>query len=370
MSNLLQNFLLDNFMPPKGDSGSLNSKPRIKFIDLAKGICIILVVMVHSDVDCYLPNFQALRMPLYFVLSGLFFRDYGGFSNLAERKLNKLLTPFVFFFILSFFLSWIGMTFLTDKGLSFSRLLDPLFSKGLVNGALWFLLCLFWCNLMYYFINRIRQNALRLCVIVMLAVVGFTLSDKGCMLPLYLNSSLVALPFFYFGVLLGKTDFLYPNKYDRLTLLFALLFLIGAYLLFYFFESPVITVSFVTWRGNLILAYANSCLMVMGVLLLCKMVSWAPVFSYMGRYSIIILVIHTPIVGYITYALRFVGLADNKWIPFGLTLLVCWLLIPVIRKHLPYVTAQKDWFAFSKFSRILPPPVLTNVNLILAPVSI
>ena len=368
MSNIFQNFITDNFAPPKRDSG--NKKPRIEFIDLAKGICIILVVMVHSDVECHLPNFQALRMPLYFVLSGLFFRDYGGFFNLTERKINKLLTPFVFFYVLSFFLSWIGMTLFTDKGLSLSRLWDPLFSKALVNGALWFLLCLFWCNLIYYFIQRIRQNALRLCIILMLAVAGFTLSDAGCILPLYFNSSLVALPFFYFGVLLGATDFLFPDRHDRLTLLIALLFISGAYFLYFIFESPVITLSFVIWRGNLILAYVNSILMVMGALLLCKIVSWLPILSYMGRYSIIILVIHTPIVGYITYALRIVGLADNKWIPFGLTLVVCWLLIPVFRMHLPYVTAQKDWFTFSGQGRILPPPALNSVNTTLVLVSI
>lgn len=352
----LKKFVKDNFVASKTNANSLNKKPRIEFIDLAKGICIVLVVMVHSDVGWHIPNFQALRMPLYFVLSGLFFRDYGGFFNLTERKLNKLLTPFVFFYIASFAISWIGMSLFSDKELSMSRFWDPLFSKALVNGALWFLLCLFWCNLLYYFIQLIRQNALRVLVVVLLVAVGFSLSDKGCVLPLYLNSSLVALPFFYFGALLGSTEFLYPNKYDRLTPLFAVLFLIGAYSLYFIFEAPVITLAFVTWNSNLILAYVNSILMVMGALLLCKVVSWLPILSYMGRYSIIILVIHTPIVGYITYALRFLGLSGYRWIPFFLTLIVCWLLIPVFRKHLPYVTAQKDWFNFSKIGFILPPP--------------
>lgn len=107
-------FVKDNFVASKTNANSLNKKPRIEFIDLAKGICIVLVVMVHSDVGWHIPNFQALRMPLYFVLSGLFFRDYGGFFNLTERKLNKLLTPFVFFYIVSFALSWIGMSLFSD----------------------------------------------------------------------------------------------------------------------------------------------------------------------------------------------------------------------------------------------------------------
>lgn len=65
-------FLKENFTGPARLSKAADSKHRIEFIDLAKGICIILVVMVHSDLPFSVPNFQALRMPLYFVLSGLF----------------------------------------------------------------------------------------------------------------------------------------------------------------------------------------------------------------------------------------------------------------------------------------------------------
>ncbi|MDE7381406.1 MAG: acyltransferase family protein, partial [Muribaculaceae bacterium] len=87
----MRKFLQENFIRPrKSDS----EKPRIEFIDLAKGFCIILVVIFHSGVELNIPNFNALRMPLYFVLSGLFFRDYGDFIHLLKRKINKLLIPF------------------------------------------------------------------------------------------------------------------------------------------------------------------------------------------------------------------------------------------------------------------------------------
>lgn len=77
---------------------------RIEFLDLAKGICIILVVLYHTtrfyDLNMPAANFfKAFRMPLYFFLSGVFFKTYEGFFSFAKRKVNKLLVPFTFWYI-------------------------------------------------------------------------------------------------------------------------------------------------------------------------------------------------------------------------------------------------------------------------------
>ena len=47
---------------------------RIEFVDLAKGICILLVVLLHVFGDMsgvVIKIMNLFRMPLYFVLSGL-----------------------------------------------------------------------------------------------------------------------------------------------------------------------------------------------------------------------------------------------------------------------------------------------------------
>ena len=80
------------------------AKPRIEFIDLAKGFCILLVVFHHLQsttethflIDQYT---MACRMPLYFFLSGLFFKPYENFKGFLLRKTNKLLIPFLFFYL-------------------------------------------------------------------------------------------------------------------------------------------------------------------------------------------------------------------------------------------------------------------------------
>ena len=68
----------DRVLTEKGESlpGCGAGSGRIKFVDTAKGICILLVVMYHAGlVDNDTPCLSMLRMPFYFTLSGLFFID-------------------------------------------------------------------------------------------------------------------------------------------------------------------------------------------------------------------------------------------------------------------------------------------------------
>lgn len=67
-------FLKSSISKPK-----LNENKRIDWIDLAKGLCICLVVLHHLSWDLAGSTLMIqIRMPLYFILSGIFFKDYGG----------------------------------------------------------------------------------------------------------------------------------------------------------------------------------------------------------------------------------------------------------------------------------------------------
>lgn len=93
-----------------------NSKKRLEYVDLMKGICITLVVATHCGVCIphYLPlGFEInmalinIRMPLYFSLSGFFFKEYMSFSDFVVRKVNKLIVPYVFFAIFPYALLFV-----------------------------------------------------------------------------------------------------------------------------------------------------------------------------------------------------------------------------------------------------------------------
>ena len=75
------------------------SAKRIEFVDLTKGFCICLVVLLHVFGESGGTAFNTLNlfmMPLYFILSGLVFKQYSGFQEFFKKKTNKLLIPFLF----------------------------------------------------------------------------------------------------------------------------------------------------------------------------------------------------------------------------------------------------------------------------------
>ena len=131
------------------------TKQRIQYIDLAKGFCILLVVASHilAFYRTQLPYDSVLkcfRMPLYFFLSGVFFKQYENFGGFVKRKINKLLIPFLFFYVtLGIILPWALYQWCGIKLLSYNPRFDFLQNLAQVwtletfpNAAIWFLMCL------------------------------------------------------------------------------------------------------------------------------------------------------------------------------------------------------------------------------------
>ena len=122
-------------------------KKRLEFIDLAKGFCILLVVFNHIhktfDTQFLLDDcFKMFRMPLYFFLSGLFFKRYEGVLGFMKRKINKLLIPFVFFFLLTSFLIPSIISMLSGNNFKIELLWSFVSPEFFPNFPIWFLLCL------------------------------------------------------------------------------------------------------------------------------------------------------------------------------------------------------------------------------------
>lgn len=140
------------------------SQKRIEFIDLAKGICIILVVLGHCGIPINIPGLEIVRMPLYFILSGLFFKDYGGGLNFLIKKTNKILVPFIFFYCAGC-LAYYGIKLLAPELLvtDANGILDIFNNRQFFNGPIWFLLCLFWCNIIFCQITlNVKKDSMRI----------------------------------------------------------------------------------------------------------------------------------------------------------------------------------------------------------------
>ncbi len=279
-------------------------KNRVEFFDLAKGICILLVVIFHiaQHYKLELPAsdmLKSMRLPLYFFLSGCFFKIYNGFWDFLKRKTNKLLIPFIFWFLLSslllpLVLARCGMV-LFPKFLSVKDILIGFVYGRFPNPAIWFLLCLFWVNIMFYVISIIAKwfkNTLSAIIVlsVLTGLVGVTLGAFSIRIPFFIDSAFTSLPFFIFGYLLYRySPIVQPNKYDKwIPLILAVL------LLFMYFFSPHYSLKFNQPVNYYLSVFIYLCGFAgaLSIVILSKWIKRLSIFNYWGRYSIMILVSH------------------------------------------------------------------------------
>lgn len=382
---------------------------RIDFVDLAKGICILLVVLYHINLPLpFMEMTSCFRMPLYFILSGLFFKDYGGFKYFFVKKTNKLAIPWFFFytfyvaffplyFILSgvFFKDYSGLKyFYFNKNYKLAipsaffytfgaavlailiyiafpfRYEEPLSDIGhflsfyyedphRLPVSIWFLLCLFILNLLFYVVfaasKRIstlfsNTSSSRPFVISLISIsliigcFGYYLNVVHVNLYMHVDSALTVMPFFCFGFLLRKyTNVLYPNRFDK----YNFLFIIIAFLLIYAIGHFKSSYRYNSYQVSLVILYFTGIIGTVAILFIAKYIKKLPIISYIGRYSIIVLCTHEFIIITTRTLLNATHLDINDFLRLIVILTIVIaietiIVIPFMIKFLPHVTAQKD----------------------------
>lgn len=327
---------------------------RIEFIDLTKGLCIILVVMLHVGgafegltTGLVLSSFT---MPLYFFVSGLFFKSYEGFGGFLVRKTDKLLVPFLVFYVGSFLLMYSVSKLLPGTfrlPVRWSELLLVFRGHELIrfNPPIWFLVALFNCNILFYIVHYLRNRHLGLmfAVTMLIGITGFWLGRQRIELPFYIDVAMTALPFYFAGFWIRRYNFfLFPHhRFDKLIPLLILLAVVTMY-----FTAAPLGMRTNSYPGNIVHVYLAAFAGIFAIMLLCKKIRKAGIVSYLGRYSIITLSIHGPLLFFFRPIIS--RLLADGWaasvVLLLLTLSVCLLLTPVIVWLMPQFVAQKDLF--------------------------
>lgn len=326
------------------------TKQRLPFVDLLKGICIILIVGNHISEEIFPGQtnamLQSFRVPLYYFLSGLFFKDYGSFGEILRRKTNNILVPFVFFFLLACILSIFccEILHLDDKGIitdswEWSYLLDPFTIREYHYGpVLWFLPSLFECCLIYYLLQRYATHIIVYSAIILLSLFGMACPRLGIYLPFMLDAAFIGLPFFALGVFFKQHGALNKSKYDKLGLI-----LFIPMIVFLYFFSDKISILHQRYPDYFTL-YGVSLVAITIMFLFAKNFGKVPIISYFGRYSIIILGTHTLIL--VPLRLVFYRLfGEQYWVYWAILAVIMTLeliIIPVMIRLFPHFTAQKE----------------------------
>ena len=329
---------------------------RIEFVDLAKGLCISLVVMYHVfglSSGKYLDIINLFRMPLYFVLSGIFFKPSYGFKVFLKKKINKLLIPFLITLAAisvpgAFLLDYIQhkptdiWDFLPDNHLHI-----PIY----ISIASWFLLCLFNLNMLFFALFKIckgKMMAMAVCACCMGAA-GYVFGKEGIILPLWLDSTMTAAPFFMAGIFIkNSTSILEENYNSRLTRIatVALLLLLAVHAIDVSPEKATLSYKDNVFSINMASLYLGGMCGFLLIFIISKYLERLPIFSYIGRYSIVVLITHQIYLFILRNVLYQLGMPqDNIYLNIAVFILIILLELPTIKygiKYCPYWFAQKD----------------------------
>ena len=189
-------------------------KQRTHYIDIARGIAIVLVVIGHG-ISEYSLGFTGLEkviysfhMPLFFVISGLVFRIKDGetLGTFAKKRAKGLMLPYLLFAGLIFLSHLAEKMVLGADSTFFKTLKTPsgilntvLLTTKSVFSNLWFLPCMLVAQIILFALLKYCKNkwlAAVLCTAPALIIIF--LSPK-ISLPLCLETALVSVAFLYLG---------------------------------------------------------------------------------------------------------------------------------------------------------------------------
>ncbi|HAV77440.1 MAG TPA: hypothetical protein DCX53_08805 [Anaerolineae bacterium] len=303
---------------------------RIEYIDIARGIGILLVVLAHNDFG-YVSEFgrkliYSFHMPLFFFLSGYFLNVSLPFIEFLKKRFNSLLKPYLFTIFLIYFVSvsFNGMSFQT----ALQRIIKSLYGAGYYIDwvQLWFLPHLFAVSLYAFVFFAIvgRWNIRYVRWIVLVLTLGISSLFLKDFYPFNLSIfgkgyELFGLPFSIDLVLLSGFFFILGSEvrqastektFENIPLLIASGIAMVA--LVYFFDalSDFNTRTFESYFINTLEAVIG----ILFVLCLSRQIELrtkrlASLFKYFGQISLFILLFHVPIQGF--WGQRINGVTDN-----------------------------------------------------------
>ena len=179
----------------------MDTKNRIHYVDAAKAIAIILVIIGHCYWISAIPKLGNLiysfHMPLFFIVSGFFLKNLT-VKNAIEKYAKAYLWPYLMIGLLIILVGfvkclvqedpWYNLVYINIVkiiwGSNFES--DILFGNIPHIGPSWFLLALFWGCIAFTVLNKIKDRVVQICLLALAASFSVC-SSKIIKMPLSLQ---------------------------------------------------------------------------------------------------------------------------------------------------------------------------------------
>lgn len=265
-------------------------KERLAFIDVAKSLAMIAVVIGHtiSPKNIISEWLYLWHLPMFFFTAGLCFNiNKYQFLSLLKRRIKQLILPSIYFSILISICFLLLNIYSGEEWITSICNLLSNYKYGL-PGVMWFIPILFISEILSFPIIRyIKYKIILISILVILCVIQYMF--KGIKMPYDLNTVFVGMFFYLSGNLLRK-NMLEPTFYIKSRNYLLILFIL-TYIYIIFSDGSM------DIHGNYyhdITVFVFSLFAVLGVLLISNIryISTSKILNYIGRNTLIILPAH------------------------------------------------------------------------------
>ena len=198
----------------------ISTKPRTEYIDIARGIVIILMLIGHSGApDILTQLIYGFHMPFFFILSGFLYNrekwDEKGLRKLVVSKFRAYIIPYFVLCGINIAMKitydfLIGFSFEECKAEGIKRFLWVLYSYSTkarmdTSVPLWFLPCIFLSTIFTWMIFKIKGPVTKCLFFISFWIINIILNAlKSPVLPWHIGLSLIGAGFMMAGYYIRK----------------------------------------------------------------------------------------------------------------------------------------------------------------------
>ncbi len=192
-------------------------RERIKWIDVAKGICMVSIVLGHQGIGAIDKYVYAYHLTLFFILSGYTMKQVEVNRDYLEKKFIRLMLPYFATCFIIIILDIFNCFFLihdtsnqTVTNVIAKDLIRSFWASGSITafgnveigsriGAIWFLPAFFWAVIGTQAVIRYVSSKKMQCAIVGTGAVLSMVLARFIWLPFSIQSGLMAMPYILLG---------------------------------------------------------------------------------------------------------------------------------------------------------------------------
>lgn len=326
------------------------SKERIAWIDMSKGIGIILVMIGHMETTEALRTYIfSFHMPLFFFISGYVFSVKDSFIEFVWKKFKSLILPYLYFSVIDMLILMICK----EKSFTLLNGIEKTLLGYGIDAALWFLVCAFFTEVGFYVLTKVlKDNILKLMLFALVcSVIGYFLSIYRVELFWKINAVMFSVLFFSFGQFIKKYDIINrimrTNKVIQIEVFSAsavvsIVFCFANYMVF--FKHVDMKNNFV---GNYLFFYLSAIGGIISIVLFANFIKWSRILDYFGRNTLIIMLAYEMIIYSLIVVFRdvlgiSVDLAVIKLVYRITSIPLLILVIFAINNFFPFLISKKN----------------------------